>query len=187
MIAAGDDPHVKAVVLVMPFISGAIDVKSYPAGIIDQAWKEREMRCKDPNFPPSYIPVWDDNGRQAAGERGQIFLHGPKPFEFIDGAQQRSAAAKTPWTNELSLESFYQISVTEPRDHIRKISPRPMLYLAATTDPLSGPFEEQKKVFEMAGGPKEFVILDDHHINNYFDSSFEKNIKAQIDFLQRYL
>ena len=187
MIAAGDDPYIKAVVLVMPFMSGAIDAASYPPGIVDRAWKEREAKCAGQKLEPTYVPIWDDTAEQSSGERGQVFLHGPEAFKFIQGAEEQSRAAGTPWKNEMSLESYYHISITEPRDHIHKIAPRPMLYLAATTDPLSGPIEEQKKTFDMAGEPKEFVILHDHHINNYFGQSFEVIITAQIRFLQQHL
>jgi fermentation-respiration switch protein FrsA (DUF1100 family) len=61
------------------------------------------------------------------------------------------------------------------------------MYLAATTDPISRPFEMQKEVFSRAGDQKEFVELKDHHVGNYFAGSFEKNVEAQIDFLKRNL
>ncbi len=185
MIAAGDNPYIKAAILVMPFISGSIDAASYPPGIVDRAWNEREAKCAGIDVKPIYVPIWDESAEQAAGDRGEVFLHGPEPFNFIKGAKERSHAAGTPWKNEMSLESYYHISITEPRDHIHKTAPRSMLYLAATTDSLSGPIEEQMKAYEMAGEPKEFVTLHDHHINNYFGQSFEVNIKSQVRFLEQ--
>jgi hypothetical protein len=67
------------------------------------------------------------------------------------------------------------------------MSPRPLLYLAATPDVLTGPIEGHRKVFEKAGELKEFMTLDNHHIANYFGDSFEENVTAQIRFLKRYL
>ena len=94
-----------------------------------------------------------------------------------------SQVAGTPWENRISVQSLYSIGKVEPRNHIYKISPRPMLYLAVTTDMLTGSVEDHKQVFELAGQPKEFVRLHDHHIANYFNDSFERNVTAQIDFL----
>jgi len=85
------------------------------------------------------------------------------------------------------LQSFYHISKVEPRDHIYKISPRPLLYLAAAVDAISGPIEKQESVFERAGEPKEWVRLEDEHIANYFRVSFEKNVKVQLEFLEKWL
>lgn len=89
--------------------------------------------------------------------------------------------------NELSLQSFYHISEIDPGNSIERIAPLALLYLAATEDPVTGPIEEHKKVFQRAGEPKEFVTLNDVHIANYFGKSFEANVAAQIDFLKRHL
>jgi uncharacterized protein len=187
MIAAGDDPFVKAVVLVMPFTSGAFDAASYPSGVMERVWAEREARLLERQDGETYVSVWDDSKEKALGDRGQTFLHGEVAYDFISGAKRRSDAAGTPWENKMSLQSFYHIAKVEPRDHIYKISPRPLLYLAASTDAISGPFDMQKEVFARAGEPKEFVELHNHHVGNYFADSFEKNIAAQIDFLKRKL
>jgi hypothetical protein len=85
------------------------------------------------------------------------------------------------------LQSFYHISNVEPSQYVHKISPRALLYLAAVEDALTGPLEHHKKVFEKAGQPKEFVVLRNHHISNYFGESFEENVGLQIDFLKRHL
>lgn len=185
MIAAGDDPHIKAAILVMPFISGAWDSINWPAGIMDRVHAERERRTKNPDAELEYIPAWDKSEAQAAGERGDIVIHGEVPWGFSHGARQLSDAADTPWENRLSLESLHHISKVEPQDHIHKISPRPMLHLAATIDPLSGPLEAQKAAFERAKEPKQFVELKSDHLANYNSSLFDVNVQAQIDFLSK--
>lgn len=187
MIAAGDDPYAKAVVLVMPFFSGAFDAKGFPDGMLNRTVAERERRIQFPATKPTYVVVWDESIEAAKDERGQTLLHGPAAFDFIDGAKKRSTAAQTPWENQMSLESYYHVAKAEPRDHIYKIAPRPMLYLAATVDPISGPIEIQEETFARTGEPKEFVRLDDDHIANYFGESFTKNVEAQIRFLKEYL
>lgn len=83
--------------------------------------------------------------------------------------------------------SLYDIAKAEPKDHIWKIAPRPLLYLAASVDAISGPVEKQKEVFESAGEPKRFVELMEHHLANYELSPFEENVRVQIKFFERYL
>ena len=194
LVAAGDDPNVKAVVAVMPFISGRIDAAAWPEGALERAWVERKERVgtsvagkldADVKAARSYLQVWDESAEQAKGPRGEILLHGPTPYDFIAGAKELSEKAETPWANKLSVESLYRIAKVEPRDYVHKIAPRRLLYLAATVDPLSGPFEEQKKCFSMAGDEgKEFVKLEGEHIEHYFGTKFERNVAIQLEWLR---
>jgi predicted acyl esterase len=187
MIAAGDDPHIKAVILVMPFVSGSWDSTNWPAGIMERVYAEREQLTKKPGKEQEYVQAWDNSETESKGERGDIILHGSVPWSFSKEARQLSDRAGTPWENRITLQSLYQISIVEPRDHIHKISPRPLLYLAATIDPLSGPLELQKEVVERAKEPKEFVQLQSDHLSNYQSLLFDINVQAQIDFLKKHL
>jgi predicted acyl esterase len=186
-IAAGDDPYVKAVILVMPFFSGAYDSTNWPAGIMNRVYAERERLTKDPNGTREYVQVWNNSDTEAAGERGDILLHGEVPWHFASGARQLSDKAGTPWENRLALQSLYHIAKVEPQDLIHKISPRPLLYLAATIDPISGPLELEKAAFERAKEPKQFVQLQSDHLSNYKTPAFEVNLQVQIDFLKKKL
>ena len=133
----------------------------------------------------NYVNLWADSKEDAEGKSPQNFLTGIDAYNFITEARQRSDKVGTPSNNKLSLQSFYYISKIKFADYVHKISPRAMLYLAATTDVLTGPIEGHKKVFEKAGEPKEFVTLNNHHIAQYFGNSFEENVSAQIEFLKR--
>ena len=186
MIAAGDDPNIKVVVLVMPLLSGRADAANFIPGSLADAWAERKETCLGPSDKPrKYIQVWDNNKAEAEGQRGSTLLHGSIPYAFIEGGKKLSDAAGTPWQNRLSTQSLYYISRCEPEDFLSKISPKPLLHLAASEDPLSGPPELQKQAFENAGEPKEFVLLQNNHIANYFEG-FESNVGAQISFLKKY-
>ena len=187
MIAAGDDPNIKVVILVMPFMSGKADAMNFVPESLEMAWEARKEKCLSTSKQENeYIQPWDESEEEADGDRNSVLLHGPIPFEFRTGAKKLSDEAGTPWQNKLSLQSLYYISRTEPKDHIQKIGPKPLLHLAAVEDVLSGPPEAQREVFARAGEPKEFVILQHHHIANYF-KGFEANIGAQLRFLDKYL
>jgi uncharacterized protein len=121
-IAAGDDPYIKAAILVMPFFSGAFDSTNWPEGIMDRVYAEREQLTKNPDAALEYVQVWDNSEEEAAGERGNILIHGQVPWDFARGARQLSDQAGTPWKNRRSLQNLYQIAKAEPQDHIHKIS-----------------------------------------------------------------
>lgn len=186
-IAAGDDPYIKAVILVMPFFSGAFDSTNWPVGIMDRVYSERERLIENPDSTREYVQVWNNSDKEAMGERGSILLHGEVPWNFASGARQLSDKAGTPWENRLALQSLYHIAKVEPQDVIHKISPRPMLYLAATIDPISGPLELEKAAFERAKEPKQFFQLQSDHLSNYKSPAFDENVQVQIDFLQNNL
>ncbi|KAG8533621.1 uncharacterized protein KY384_001361 [Bacidia gigantensis] len=184
MIAAGDDPNIHAVILCMPFNSGKLDSTLYPPGLIEKTWLERAAQSAGTKTEETtYIQPWDRSSEECEGPRNEILIHGPQAFSFIKEAERRSRAEGTPWENKLTLESLYKISRVEPRDHIGKIAPRKLLYLAAREDPLSGPIGKQRECFERAGEPKRFVTLETDHVSCYFGEWFEKNIGVQIEFL----
>jgi uncharacterized protein len=79
MIAAGDDPYIKAVILVMPFFSGAYDSTNWPAGNMDCVYAEREQLIENPDATLKYVQVWDNSDEEAAGDRGNILLHSQVP------------------------------------------------------------------------------------------------------------
>lgn len=188
---AGNDPRLPAVVLVVPFTSGAADAAAFPKGILEKAWADREETTEawaggaQPNT--RHEALWAESKENAEVKGPQNFLTGIDAYNFTTAARARSTKAGTPSNNKLSLQSFYHINNIEPVDYIHKISPRPLLYLAAVEDVLTGPLDGHRKVFEQAGEPKEFVVLNNHPIANCFGDSFEKNTSAQIEFLKKYL
>jgi predicted acyl esterase len=158
MIASGDDPRIRVTILNMPFTSGKRDAKDFPPGGLEEALQEREEKAANPGNPQSYIPVWDDSleqakasGKRALSKCGRIvWMHGEAPYKFISDGMKRSKDAGTPWENKITLQSLYYISRVEPEDHIHKIAPRSFLYLAASSDVLTGPPENHKRVFARA-------------------------------------
>lgn len=188
MIAAGDDPRIKAVVLNMPFLSGALDAQGFPAGKLADAWADREATVTAVEPATSYLKAWPDSLANARGEEGEpSFLAGEPPFEFITGALERSNAAGTPWENKLSLRSLYHLSKVEPRDHISKIAPRALLYIAAEQDPLTGPLEMHREVFSHTGANAEFAVVKPDHLATYFGEPFNATVAVQVEFLTRAL
>lgn len=190
MIAA-NDPRLSAVLLVMPFTSGKADAAAFPSKTLERAWEERaavaKARTDCSTSVIQYEDLWNKSFEEAEGNGPQPFLAGPVPYKFITEARTRSDKAGTPSQNKISLQSFYHISNIEPGDYITEISPRPLLYLAAEVDPLTGPIENHKKIFARAGEPKEFTTLYPDHIATYFGQPFEASVARQIEFLKKTL
>lgn len=193
-MAAADDPRIKAAVFNMPFTSGREDARSFPTGLLEEAWMDREQHTTTANSRRTYIPVWDDTLEQARSPAGisaqgrPAWLHGEGLYEFITGGITRSRAAGTPWENRLTLQSLYHISRVEPEDHISKIPvPRSFLYLAAATDVLTGTLANHRRVFARSNNPNaRFVTVGDSHADNYF-GSWEKSVQEQVKYLQEFL
>ena len=188
MMAAGDDPRVKAVILNMPFYSGSQDAKGFPPGILEKAWRDRREQTDSPEPTVTYVNPWPTSLANAIGkERERTFLTSEHAWNFFNGSKARSDAAGTPWENKLTLQSFYHLARVEPRDHISKIAPRAMLYLAAAEDPLTGPVEAHREVFARAGANAEFEVITPDHLATYFGDAFERSIAIQLEFLERTL
>jgi uncharacterized protein len=188
MMAAGDDPRIKVVILNMPFTSGAGDAAAFPKGILEKAWRDREATVASSHPEITYVKLWPDSLANALGQDGeQTFLTGEDAWKFISGGLERSQAAGTPWENKITLQSFYYISKVEPRDFLSKIAPRHLLYLAAEQDPLTGPLEMHKRLFERTGANAEFAVVKPDHLATYYGNAFEESVAIQLDFLNRTL
>ena len=178
IVAAALDPRVKAAVIVMPFTSGTNDAQFFP---MDKVRADRATQKAE------YIPIWPATIEQAQEKLPTTLLSGLDAWDFIVAARQKSIERGRPMPNELSLQSFYHISRINPRQYIHLIAPRPLLYIAAKVDKLTGPLGMHKEVFALAGEPKEFVELNNHHLATYFGQTFEENAGKQVDFLKKYL
>lgn len=80
MIAAADEPRVAAIVLNMPFQSGAYDAANFPPGLLQKVWKDREAQTASANPQPTYIPLWPTSKANARGEEGECRLKSTPPM-----------------------------------------------------------------------------------------------------------
>jgi uncharacterized protein len=188
MIAAASEPRVKAVILNMPFQSGAYDASAFPTGLIHRAWGDREAQVHSGDPRPSYVKLWPDSLASARGEDGEpTFLTGEVVWNFISGAVKRSQAAGTPWENKLTLQSFYRLSRVEPRLYLPRIAPEKLLYVAASEDPITGSLETHRAAFATTQPGAEFAVVKPDHLGTYFGQAFDDSLSVQVDFLKRKL
>ena len=75
----------------------------------------------------------------------------------------------------------------EPTAMIHRLGPIPILMVVADKDSLCTP-PPQLDMFERALQPKRLCILKGaSHFDPYYGAPFEKNIKAQIEFLEEFV
>jgi pimeloyl-ACP methyl ester carboxylesterase len=188
MIAAASEPRVKAIILNMPFQSGAYDAKGFPAGMMERVWKDRAAQTKSNDPKPAYVQLWPDSIENARGQSGErTFLTGEVPFKFISDAVKLSEAAGTPWENKITLQSFHHLAKVEPRLFVPRIAPEKLLYVAAAEDPITGALAEHKAVFATARPGAEFVVVEPHHLGTYWGEDFDRAMAVQIEFLKHKL
>lgn len=94
---------------------------------------------------------------------------------------------REPMPNQLLPQSFYHISRIDPLKYIHLIAPRPLLYIAAEVDKLTGPLGMHQEIFEMPGEPKVVLVLENHHLATYSGETFKVNVGKQVDFLREWL
>lgn len=69
---------------------------------------------------------------------------------------------------------------------MERISPTPMLLVAAAIDPLSGPIEAMREAFARAKEPMTMIELPMSHLDNYFDG-FDEHLDAQVEWAKKVL
>ena len=86
----------------------------------------------------------------------------------------------------MRLQSLIDLEGVEPWEYMKKISPIPMLLVAAAIDPLSGPIEAMREAFAQAKEPKTLIELPKSHLDNYF-SGFDEHLTAQVEWAKKTL
>lgn len=180
MIAAALDPRIAAALILMPFTSGINESQVFP---MDKVWENRTARNGS-----RYVPVWPSTGEEGTQAQPRTLLSGSDAWDFIKACREMTMRVRgVPMPSEMSLQSFYHISRIEPRVYLPMIAPRPLLYITAEVDKLTGPIARHREIFETAGEPKEFVTLKDHHLATYVGETFAVNVGKQVDFLRTHL
>jgi uncharacterized protein len=191
MPVAAFDSRVKAVVAMVPFISGEADAQNFPSGYLELALEERAKIC-GPDTAESkqlYVPAFtlpESEAGEFALVKADAVIGVPEATIFHDACIERSSRAGSSWPNAVSLQTLWHIQKWEPTSWIHRIAPRPFLYIVAEHDKFI-PVARQRAAFEKAGSPKEWVNIDSEHLETYSGAGFDANIPQQIAFLKKWL
>jgi uncharacterized protein len=89
------------------------------------------------------------------------------------------------WKNEVTMRSFERYAAYDPGIFIDRISPRPLLVIAATRDAVT-PTDEILTSYNQALEPKKLVLIEGGHFDPY-TTKFDKASAAAADWFEQHL
>lgn len=90
------------------------------------------------------------------------------------------------WPNRMTLRSLELVASYVPANHVKWISPTPLLMIVADHDEIT-PVGPQLDAFERAGEPKRLVRFDCHHYDVYLPPLVTQAAATARDFLAEHL
>lgn len=177
LVVAARDRRVKAVVAQVPLVDGwesmgRIAGEEGRAQLVEQLVAERERIFA--GGVPATIPVVDDRGELCA-------LGAPDAWEWF----QLAGGEAPNWKNEVTLRSLERLLDYAPGATIERISPTPLLLIAAEQDFL--PIDIAERAFARAGEPKRFVRLAAGHFSAYEPPHFPTAAAEAVAWFRQHL
>lgn len=123
---------------------------------------------------PHYVPVVGRPGDVAA-------LTGAEAW---DGMLQLQAITHVPWENKVLARVLMKIPYYRPLSAACKVR-APTLVIAGTNDSIVSATVAREAARRMPQG--EFKLFESDHFQPYYGETLEKNVRAQLEFLQRHV
>ncbi|ACP34869.1 peptidase S15 [Sulfolobus islandicus L.S.2.15] len=173
------DSRVKAIVAQVPLVSGSENLRRLvKSDMIPQLRamfaEDYERRMKGEK--PLTIPVVCKSPPEMCA------LPTADAYEWFTETGKKRAPN---WKNEVTLRSVEYLSMYEPINFIRGVSPKPIMLIVAQNDVLT-PTDLALEAYERALPPKELEILPGGHFDAYV-KEFERSSKIARDFFLQHL
>jgi len=173
------DSRVKAIVAQVPLVSGSENLRRLvKSDMIPQLRamfaEDYERRMKGEK--PLTIPVVCKSPPEMCA------LPTADAYEWFTETGKKRAPN---WKNEVTLRSVEYLSMYEPINFIRGVSPKPIMLILAQNDVLT-PTDLALEAYERALPPKELEILPGGHFDAYV-KEFERSSKIARDFFLQHL
>lgn len=178
--AAAIDKRIKAAIVQAPAVSGetrsAAFAEQIPLVLEDRARIAAGQAARR-------VPVIASN-REAAVARSEKVMF-PGVYEYDETQEQRKSGGQ--WENYVTSQTQLHMLEFEAQAMIHRVSPTPLLMVVPGKDVLVTT-SSQLAAFGKAREPKQLVYLDDAgHFEIYTGDAFDRNIKAQLEFLSRHV
>lgn len=179
LVVAAIDRRVKCVVSQVPLVAGLETARRLIRG---DHWKglragfEADRAARMRGEPGARIPVAAPEGEPAA-------LPTADTYEFFT---EFTRSNSTKWENEVTVHSVELFTEYEPGIHIHRISPTPLLMVAALEDHLT-PYDMTAAAYETALEPKKFLALPCGHFQAYTGDMFKMSAPVQRDWFKAHL
>lgn len=179
LVVAAIDRRVKCVIAQVPLVAGLETARRLIRG---DHWKglrasfDADRMARISGAASARMPVTAPEGEPSA-------LPTADTWEFFTAfAKER----QTSWQNEVTLQSVELFTEYEPGIYIPRISPTPLLMVAALEDHLT-PFDMTAAAYETALEPKKFLALPCMHFEAYTGDMFRMSAPVQRDWLTTHL
>lgn len=178
--AAAIDKRIKAAIIQAPAVSGETRSLAFkhriPALLED---RKRIVSDLERGTVPLIAP---DRGSADPSKTNAMF-----PTEDAYDILVRQKDCGSRWENYITSQTQLHMLGFEGQSMIHRISPTPLLMIIPDNDVLVSTLS-QMDAFNKAREPKQLHCLKDcGHFDIYIGDHFRDNIKAQIDFLNRYV
>ncbi|WP_052669552.1 alpha/beta hydrolase [Nitriliruptor alkaliphilus] len=179
LVVAALDRRVRCVVSQVPLTYGLATAQRLIRG---DHWKglrenfDADRAARLAGEPPALLPVTAPEGEPCA-------LPTADTYEFFT---ELEVSRGKNWRNEVTLHAVELFTEYEPAVYISRISPTPLLVVAAREDHLV-PFDLTAKAYEEALEPKELLVLPGGHFDAYTGEPFAISSAAQRDWFLRHL
>ena len=180
LVVAAIDRRVKAVVSQVPLVSGSVNIRDlvradFRAGFREMFDADRAARYA--GDPPAMVPVVAEDPLAPSA------LPTPDSWQWFTETGNTRAPS---WHNEVTLRSVEMFLEYEPGSYIGRISPTPLLMVAAAGDVLTVS-DLAIDAYERAREPKKLVILPGGHFDAYTGPDFDRSSSAARDWLVQHL
>lgn len=178
--AAAVDKRVKAAIVQAPAVSG----ETRSLAFADQIPSVLEDRARIASGQPAHrVPVVASSREAAKAKSEKVMFPDLHAYEQLE--DQFNCGGK--WENYVTSQTQLHMLEFESQAMIHRVSPTPLLMVVPGNDVLVST-SSQLAAFGKAREPKKLVYLEDAgHFDIYVGDAFERNIKAQLEFLRDHL
>ena len=145
-------------------------------GAATRAGFEADRAARMRGEPHARVPVTAPEGEPCALPTADTYAF------FTEFTKSNS----TNWENEVTLQSVELFTEYEPGIYVSRISPTPLLLVAALEDHLT-PYDLTAKAYEEALEPKKFLRLPCAHFEAYTGDMFKMSAPVQRDWFKTHL
>lgn len=180
LVVGAIDRRVRCVVSQVPLVAGLESARRLIRGDQWEALREgfvADRVAQMSGAPPARIPVTAPEGQPCA-------LPTEDTYEFFTTFARENPEIE--WPNEVTLRSVELFTEYEPGIYAPRISPTPLLVVAARSDYLT-PFDLAARTFEDALEPKKFLALPCRHFEAYTADMFRMSAPVQRDWFAEHL
>ncbi|KAJ5589636.1 hypothetical protein N7537_012314 [Penicillium hordei] len=180
LYAAAVDKRIKAAIVQCPAVSGETRSLAFKDRI-PAILKERTHISA--GSEPERVPLIAENLEAAQAGTTNAMFPGVHAYEQVRGSYDCGGR----WENSLTVQTQLNMLAFEGQAMVHRISPTPLLMVVPGNDILVTT-ASQLATYEKAREPKQLLHIEDAgHFDIYAGDWFEKNIKGQLEFLERWV